>query len=169
MFGQDPAEKGYLRFFYRDWHPTRVGRLWTRLCSWIAGFGLIPALVTLQVKDRKTGELYAHVLLSAWYEGQRYLVSMLGEGSAWVQDLRASSGAAFIKRVKSHPVTITEIPAAQRAPILKVWTQSATSGRKHLPVSPDAPLAQFESIAAEYPVFRIEEHSRYWLDGLKML
>jgi uncharacterized protein (DUF736 family) len=49
-----------------------------------------------------------------------------------------------------------EIPADQRAPILKAWTQVATSGRQHLSVPYDAPVSAFEAIAADHPVFRID-------------
>lgn len=155
---KDPAERGYLCFFYRDWRPTRFGRLWTRLFAWVAGLGLTPRiLMTLQVKDRTTGCLHDTILVAAHYHGQRYLVSMLGNGSEWVQNVRASGGLAAIKRGRSHPVQLTEIPASERALIIKAWCQVATSGREHLPVSPQAPVADFEAIAGDYPVFRIDK------------
>jgi hypothetical protein len=81
---------------------------------------------------------------------------MLGEGSNWVQNVRAMNGAAYIQRVVIRPVLLTEIPAVQRAPILKAWCQIATSGRRHLPVPYDAPVSAFEAIARDYPVFRID-------------
>ena len=140
---EDPAERGYLRFFYRGWRPTVFGRIWTRVFAWTAGLGLLPdMLVSLRTKDRRTGKPHAHILVAARYEGQRYLVSMLGEGSNWVQDVRAMNGAAHIQRVVTRPVVLTEIPPAKRAPILKVWCQVATSGRRHLPVSYDAPVVR---------------------------
>ena len=155
---KDPAERGYLRFFYRDWRPTRFGRLWTRLFAWVSGLGLVPQiLLTLQVKDRSTGRLHDTILVGVSYEGQRYLVSMLGNGSEWVQNLRAAGGKASIKRGRSRPVMLTEVPAKERAPILKAWCQIATSGRQHLPVPHQAPVADFEAIAGDYPVFRIDE------------
>lgn len=154
----DPAERGYLRFFYRDWRPTRFGRLWTRLFAWVSGLGLTPRLLlTLQVKDRSTGPLHDTILVGASYQGQRYLVSMLGNGSEWVQNVRAAGGQACIKRGRSYPVRLVEIPVRERAPVLKAWCQVATSGREHLPVLPQAPVADFEAIADDYPVFRIEE------------
>jgi uncharacterized protein len=117
-------------------------------------------LLTLQVKDRRDGRLRSNVLVPAHYEGKRYLVSMLGDGSEWVQNVRAGGGKAFIKRGQMQPVTLTEIPPSDRAPILKAWCQVATSGRKHLSVAHDAPVSAFEAIAADYPVFRIEDAGR---------
>jgi hypothetical protein len=154
----DPAEhRRSLRIFYRDWRPTRLGKLVNRFTAWLSGLGLTPPiLLTLQVKGRTSGRLYSSVLVPASYEGQRYLVSMLGDGSAWVRNVRAAGGAAFIKRGRAHPVRLTEIPSRERAPILKAYCQVATSGRHHFPVPPTAPLAAFETIAAQYPVFRID-------------
>ncbi|MEQ1830534.1 MAG: hypothetical protein ABL921_31550 [Pirellula sp.] len=154
---KDPAEQSYLRYFYRDWHPTRIGRIWSRAFAWVTGLGLMPRiLLTLQVPDRNTGHLHETILVVANYQGQRYLVSMLGNGSEWVLNVRASGGKAMIKCGQTQPVMLTEIPAKERAPILKCWCQVATSGRKHLPVSHQAPVADFEAIADDYPVFRID-------------
>jgi len=154
---KDPAEEGYLRFFYRSWRPTVLGRIHNRILAWMAGLGLLPdLLIALRTVDRRSGRLRAHILACATYGGHRYLVSMLGEGSNWVQNVRATNGAAYVQRVVTRPVMLTEIPPLQRAPILKAWCQVATSGRRHLPVPYDAPLSAFESIAPDYPVFRID-------------
>jgi hypothetical protein len=155
---RDPAESGYLRYFYRDWRPTAFGRMWNGAYAWVSGFGLLPPLlITLQVKDRRDGRLGSTILVGAWHEGRRYVVSMLGENSEWVKNVRAVGGLAFIKRGRSRAVRLSEIPPAARAPILKAWARVATSGRKHLPVAWDADVAAFEAIAADYPVFRVDE------------
>ena len=108
------------------------------------------------MKDRSSAQLRSVVLVAADYEGHRYLVSMLGEGSEWVQNLRAAGGLALMKRGQSYPVLLTEIPPHERAPILKAWCQVATSGRQHLPISHHDPVSAFEAIAGDYPVFRID-------------
>lgn len=156
---EDPAERtGYLRFFYRGWRPTLIGRLWSRAYAWVSGLGLLPRmLLTLQTSDRSSGRVTSTILVVATYQGQRYLVSMLGEGSEWVQNVRAAGGRASIKRGRSRPVQLTEIPPHERASILKAWAQVATSGRHHFPVSHDAPISAFETIAGDYPAFRIDD------------
>jgi hypothetical protein len=155
---EDPAEKeGYLRFFYRGWRPTRFGRFWSRLYAWVSGLGLLPRmLLTLQTSDRNSGRVNSTILVVATYQDKHYLVSMLGEGSEWVQNVRAAGGKAHVKRGRIWPVNLAEIPPHERAPILKAWAQVATSGRQHLPVSFDAPPSAFEAIADDYPVFRID-------------
>jgi hypothetical protein len=52
--------------------------------------------VTLQVRNRNSGRLSSTVLVGASYQGERYIVSMLGDGSEWVQNARAAGGMAFI-------------------------------------------------------------------------
>jgi hypothetical protein len=159
MFIQpDPAESsGYLRYFYRNRRPTRFGRWWSRAYAALVGLGVLPPmLAALHVQDRKTGATGGVVLVAAEHEGATYLVSMLGEATEWVRNLRAAGGKARLKRGGWHDVILHEIPPAERAPILKAWSQVATSGRKHLPVPHTAPLQSFAAIAADYPVFRID-------------
>ena len=154
----DPAEQhGYLRFFYRNWRPTFLGRLWSKAFAWLCGMGLTgKRLVTLRVRNRNSGRYASTVLVVVEYEGNRYIASMLGNESEWVRNVRAAGGKAFIKRRRAHSVKLTEIPSEQRAPILKAWCQVATSGRKHLPIAADAPISSFDVIAPDYPVFRID-------------
>jgi hypothetical protein len=154
----DPAEEhGYLRYFYRNRRPTRIGRIWNSAYAWVAGLGLLPKLlVTLQIKSRLNDRMATVILVAASYGGERYLVSMLGNESEWVRNVRAAAGAAYTKRGRRFPVMLVEIPPEQRAPILKAWSQQANSGRKHLTVKHDAPVADFAAIANDHPVFRID-------------
>ena len=154
---RDPAERGYLRYFYRDWRPTLLGKLVTGALAWLSGLGILPPiLVTLQVRGRRSGRLHAKILVLAEHGGQRYLVSMLGNNSEWVRNVRAAGGEAFVKRGRSRPVHLTEIPANERGPILREYCRVATSGRHHFPVPYDAPVSEFDALAERYPVFRID-------------
>jgi len=93
---KDPAERqGYLRFFYRDWRPTRLGHMWSQAFACITGLGLMPpALTAQQVRNRDTERLKSTVVVVANHLGQLYLVSMLGNESEWVQNVRAANGKA---------------------------------------------------------------------------
>ncbi|HLY21875.1 MAG TPA: nitroreductase/quinone reductase family protein [bacterium] len=157
----DHAERTSLRLFYRNWHPTGLGKVVSGALARLSGLGLTPAiLLTLQVRGRRSGRLHTNVLVVTEHDGHRYLVSMLGDGSEWVRNVRATGGEAFVKRGSSRPVRLTEVPAEERAPILKAYCQVATSGRRHFPIPHDAPLTEFRAIAADYPVFRIEPAQR---------
>ncbi len=91
---EDPAEKrGYLRYFYRNWRPTHIARVWNGAYAWATALGLTPPiLLTLQVRSRRDGRLASTILVGAYFQGKRYLVSMLGNRSEWVQNVRAAGG-----------------------------------------------------------------------------
>jgi hypothetical protein len=90
------------------------------------------------------------------YDDERYLVSMLGERTDWVRNIRASDRDAIIRRGRREPVRLVEVPTSDRAPIIQAWYHVTwTSTRPHLGVDPVADLSEFERIAPNHPVFRI--------------
>ena len=92
-----------------------MGRILNKGWTWAAGLGLLPETsVVMRVRSSASHRFYSVVLVAAKYRGHRYLVSMLGNGSNWVQDVRAAQGQAFIKRGRSCPVIPTEIPPEKR-------------------------------------------------------
>jgi hypothetical protein len=112
-------------------------------------------LVTLEVPGRKSGRIVSLPLVIAVVDGQRYLVSMLGDTVQWVQNVRAAGGNAVLLCGDREAVHLQEVPADQRAPILKAYLQAAPGARPHVPVHKDAGLAEFQKIAAAFPVFRL--------------
>jgi len=153
----DPAERGHLRLFYRDWRPTRTGRWVNHFEGWWSALGLPPRImVALDVAGRVSARTRRSVLVMADEGGREYLVSMLGDRSDWVRNVRAAGGLAVIRHGRPRPIHLTEVPPEDRASVLKAYCKVATSGREHFPLSPDAPLDEFAKIAADYPVFRID-------------
>ncbi len=112
-------------------------------------------LVTLEVTGRRSGRPISLPLVMAIVDGQRYLVSMLGENAAWVRNIRAAGGKAVLHHGRHEPVRLEEVPIGRRAPILKAYLQRAPGARPHIAVDKDAPLSEFERIAATIPVFRV--------------
>lgn len=154
----DPAEQSaLLRFFYRDWRPTRLGRWVNRLAGWWTILGLTSQeMAVLEVRGRKSGKGRSTPVVVAMLEGKSYLVSMLGPGSDWVMNIEAAGGNAVLRQDSRRPIRLVAVPAAERAPILRAYVRVATSGRHHFPVAVDAPLEEFEAIAERYPVYRID-------------
>ncbi len=154
----DPAERdAFLRFFYRDWRPTCLGRWLNRFWGWWSGLGLPPRFqAVLEVRGHTSGRLRSNPVVIATVEGKHYLVSMLGPGSDWVKNVEAAQGVAFIRQGRRRPVHLVSVPVEQRAPILQEYVRIALSGRKHFPVAVGAPLPQFQAIAERYPVYRID-------------
>jgi deazaflavin-dependent oxidoreductase (nitroreductase family) len=140
-----------------------ISRLWCRAVS----LGLAPSSwpgrprigpVALEVVGKRSG--VKRRVAVTWIElnGERYLVSMLGEESDWVHNVRAAGGKVRLRRGKSRKVHLEELPAAARAPILQAWlgrTGVSKVPLKYLALDRHAPLEEFERIALRWPVFRI--------------
>ncbi len=154
----DPAERSWFsRLFYRGRRPTWLGHWVSQVFCWWCRLGLPPrSWFALRVRDRRTGRLRADALVVPTYEGHRYVVSMFGTISDWVQNLEAAHGDAILSHGGSEHVRLVLVAARDRAPILREYVRVASSGRKHFPVGVGAPLAEFAAIAAQYPVYRVE-------------
>jgi len=146
------------RLFYTKGRPNAAGRAFGAFWTFAARRGLVPSfVVALETVGRRSGRPHAIPMVIADFDGRHFLVSMLGERSPWVHNVRAADGRAVIMRGKSRQdVHLVEVPAPERAPILKAYVERAVGGRPHIPVDPDAPVEAFSGIAAAYPVFRIE-------------
>lgn len=73
--------------------PNRLAAMLNRGWAVVGTAGLWPnRLVTLEVRGRRSGRLVSFPLVVADYEGERYLVAMLGERANWVANVRAAGG-----------------------------------------------------------------------------
>lgn len=147
----------FKRWLYRGGRPHTLAKILNRGWAMLHATGLLPAsFVTLEVVGRKSGKVISFPLAMLIRGGERYLISMLGDDANWVQNVRAADGLARLIRGSSEPVHLSEVPVAERAPLLKAYLRIAPGARPHIPVSKDAPLADFAAVASAYPVFRVE-------------
>ncbi len=147
---------GYATWFYRDGHPNQVARLINRGWATLYALGIAPNyLVTLEVPGRRSGQLVSLPLVMVVVEGERYLVSMLGEDTSWVRNVRAAKGEVTLRHGRREAVRLEEVAADRRAPILHAYLRRAPGARAHFPLDKDAPLAAFAQVASRFPVFRI--------------
>jgi hypothetical protein len=147
----------YLRWLYRGGRPSRFAQMQNRLSAVAFSAGLMPSRAgALEVRGRRSGKVVSLPVVIADYEGERYLVSMLGSDANWVRNLEADGGRAELRHGRRESVSLVEVDPALRAPILRRYLALAPGARPHIPVDRKAPLRDFEVIAADYPVFRIE-------------
>jgi len=147
----------FKRWLYRGGRPHALAKILNQGWASLHSLGLYPdRWVTLEVTGRKTGKMVSFPLAMTVLDGERYLVSMLGQDANWVRNVRAAAGKARLVHGISEPVLLQEVAASQRPPILKAYLQVAPGARPHIPVNKDAPLAEFEKIAAQYPIFKVE-------------
>lgn len=145
------------RWMYRTGRPNLLARAMNRVSAVQFANGVLAPRhwVTLEVTGRLSGRPIAFPLVMADYEGERYLVSMLGREANWVRNVRAAGGRAVLRRGRRVPVRLEEVEVARRAPILRRYLLLAPGARPHFPVDRRAPLAEFERIAERFPVFRV--------------
>ncbi len=147
----------FKRWLYRGGHPNRLAKILNRGWAVLHSLGVFPeSFVTLEVMGRKSGKVVSFPLAMVTMNGERYLVSMLGEETNWVQNVRATNGRARLVHGMSEQVFLEEVDIRQRAPILKAYLHIAPGARPHIPISKDAPISEFEKIVSRYPIFRIE-------------
>jgi deazaflavin-dependent oxidoreductase (nitroreductase family) len=144
------------RWMYRGRRPNRMARLVNSASARLAAAGCGPAqLFMLEVRGRRSGKPVRFPIVVADYEGERYLVSMLGEDTNWVRNVRASDGHAVLAHGRREVVRLTEVEPAGRAPVLRRYLACAPGARSHIDVRPDAPVEEFVRIAPQYPVFLV--------------
>src|SRR5271165_6758217 len=146
----------YRALFYPGGRPNALSKRLNSGQARLTALGVLPALVlALETRGRRSGRTFQVPMVVAQVGKERYLVSMLGENSDWVRNVRASAGAAVLRHRIVEKVKLEEVPVSQRAPILKAYLRRAPGARPHFDISLDAPLAEFEKVAERYPVFRI--------------
>jgi deazaflavin-dependent oxidoreductase (nitroreductase family) len=122
----------------------------------ICALGVAPDyMVTLEVPGRRTGRIVRLPLVMVVMDGERYLVSMLGEDVNWVRNVKAADGRVTLRHGRSEDVRLEEVAPEHRALVLKDYLSRAPRAGAHIPVEKDAPLAEFERVSPRFPVFRV--------------
>lgn len=133
-----------------------MARLLDRGSAMVCALGVAPDyMVTLGVAGRRTGRIVHLPLVMVVVDGERYLVSMLGEDVNWVRNVKAADGRVTLRHGRSEDVRLEEVAPEHRAPVLKDYLRRAPRAGAHMPVAKDAPLAEFERVSPRFPVFRV--------------
>ncbi len=146
----------FARWLYRGQRPNTLARVLNRGAAAVFARGVAPNyLVTLELTGRCSGRTISLPLVMTVRDQERYLVSNHGADVAWVQNVKAAAGRAVLRHGRTENVRLEELAIEKRAPVLKEHLRRAPGARPHIPVDKDAPLEEFEAIAARIPVFRV--------------
>jgi deazaflavin-dependent oxidoreductase (nitroreductase family) len=145
------------RWMYASGHPNRLASLLNRGWAAIGSTRLgRQRLVTIEVAGRRSGRPVVVPLIAADLDGERYLVSMLGERAGWVANVRAAGGQIAIRGAgRRTAVRVEEVPPERRAAIIRRHLELAPAARSFIAVDRRAPVAAFEAVAPSVPVFRL--------------
>ena len=145
----------FQRWQYRKGRPGWSARVANRLGALSFAKGMGPnGAATLEVRGHKSGRIVSFPVVVADYQGERYLVSMLGQKANWVRNLRADNHGVLV-RGRREEVTLVEDLSDKRAAILRRYLELAPGARPFFTIDRRAPLDDFERIVDQYPVFRI--------------
>ena len=144
------------RWLYRGrrahWLARRINGATARLAA--AGRG--PSqLYMLEVSGRRSGKVIRFPVVVAEYDDERYLVSMLGDDTNWVRNVRAADGRALLVRGRREAVRLVEVDSGQRGAILRRYLACSPGAQSHIAISPTAPVEDFDRLAPHYPIFRV--------------
>jgi deazaflavin-dependent oxidoreductase (nitroreductase family) len=109
----------------------------------------------LTVVGRKTGRPYTTPVTVVARDGERWLVGPYGN-VAWAKNARACGQVTLSRRGYRETMTVREVDPATAAPILKAYVAIEPITRRAFRVDPQAPIADWEEIAPNHPVFRLE-------------
>ena len=109
----------------------------------------------ITVMGRKTGKPHTTPLTAVETDGQRWLVAPYA-GVSWAKNARASGTAKLSRGRVKEQVTLEPVDAHTSAPVLKAYVHIEPSLRRAFEVGPDANLEDFEAIAPNHPVFRVQ-------------
>ena len=130
----------FTRWMYRGQRPNWIARTLNKVGAVVASTSVTSnRMVTLEVTGRKSGRTVSLPIVVTIIDGQRYLVSMLGEKVNWVYNVRAAEGRAVLRSRGQEEIHLEEVPAEERAPIFRHFLRRAPE-HDHMPVNKDAPL-----------------------------
>ena len=108
------------KWLYRGGKPNWVATILNRLWAAVHALGIAPNyLVTLDVRGRRSGRRISLPLVMVVIEGERYLVSMLGDEVDWVRNVRAEGGHVTLRHGRREEVRLEEVVPDRRLPALQ--------------------------------------------------
>jgi hypothetical protein len=145
------------RDLYQNGRPTDAAKVIHRRFAAGPIPRVVPVACVLEVVGRRSGTIARVPLVIIRSRGSWYLVSMFGSDANWVRNLRVAGGRASLLHGRRRRVRLVEVPVHERPLILKRYLLFAMGARPHVPVHWRAPISEFEAIAADFPVFRVQD------------
>jgi deazaflavin-dependent oxidoreductase (nitroreductase family) len=138
--------------------PPRSLKIANKVIVTLQRLGVPMPMPTLTVPGRKSGQPRSTPVHPYEVDGRRYVVGGHA-GADWVKNARAAGTGVLCRGRRREPVRLTEVPEAERGPILRAFPTQVPHGvsmfLKTGTVENASPEA-FEAAAPRCPVFRVE-------------
>ena len=135
---------------------NRLETTFNRVFGWLVGRGLVPGdFYLLQVRGRRTGNVYSTPVDLLRLQGMTFLVAPRGE-TQWVKNARAT-GVITLKRGRAVTAfALREISDADKPDILSAYLDRfKRQVQRFFPVAAGSPRDAFVPVASRYPVFEL--------------
>ena len=138
--------------------PAGADRTFGRVVRWLADHGVnLAGAETLTVVGRVSGRPQRVPVNPLRFDGAEYLVAIRGEAQ-WVRNARAAGTAELRRGRRRRTVTLNEIDAAARVPLLRAYLEKwGWEVKRFLPegLTVDATDEELAAHAHQLPVFAV--------------
>ncbi len=151
----DPRQTTLPHYQQPDWFTRNVAN---RLMAGLTRLGVsVRGSRVLEHRGRTTGELHHTPVNLLLLDGTEYLVAPRGE-TQWVRNVRHSGGRfVLILGRRRRQCTATEIPVAERVPVLRAYLRKWGFETKMFfdGATADSSDAELAAVATRHPVFAL--------------
>ncbi len=136
--------------------PSSFERVFNRVFGFLVGLGIgLKHNHLLQVRGRKSGNLYSTPVDVLDYSGRLFLVCPRGRAQ-WVLNAEASGRVTLKHGASIREFALCVVPDSEKAPILKNYLDRfKLTVRRYLPIPAGSPPEAFSPYLAQYPVFEL--------------
>jgi deazaflavin-dependent oxidoreductase (nitroreductase family) len=137
--------------------PKPIEKFFNRAFGFLVGLGIGPGyMYLLQVRGRKSGQVYATPVNVLDVEGKRYLVAPRGR-TQWVRNAEAVGEITLKKGRNRQTLRVRPIPNGEKPELLKIYLERfVTAVQRYFPVKAGSPPQAFRDVAPTYPVFELQ-------------
>ena len=124
--------------------------------GFLVGLGIAPGYMQLlQVRGRKTGNVYSTPVNLLQVGGKPYLVAPRGR-TQWVRNAEATGEIVLKRGSVCRKYRLRPVSDSEKPEILKLYLESYKSAvQRYFPVPAGSPVVAFRDIASNYPIFEL--------------
>jgi deazaflavin-dependent oxidoreductase (nitroreductase family) len=136
--------------------PSAVEAFFNRVFGFLVGLGIAPGYMQLlQVRGRKTGNVYSTPVNLLQVGGKPYLVAPRGR-TQWVRNAEATGEIVLKRGSVCRKYRLRPVSDSEKPEILKLYLESYKSAvQRYFPVPAGSPVVAFRDIASNYPIFEL--------------
>jgi deazaflavin-dependent oxidoreductase (nitroreductase family) len=136
--------------------PSSGEKMFNRVFGFLVGMGLgFSYNYLLQVRGRKSGNLYSTPINLLEWKGKRFLVAPRGR-TQWVRNAEAAGEVTLKKGSTRMKVRLRPVAETEKPEILKAYLDNfKREVQRYFPVAAGSPAESFVELAGSYPVFEL--------------